>query len=73
MLFAFKVQTLFVLKPQYALKRHKLIFKGFKVSTSFIIHINVMLVKSLNVNYFMFYILDLWQFEQLYQFILKST
>lgn len=26
----------------------------------------IMLVKSLNVNYFMFYILDLWQFEQLY-------
>lgn len=41
MLFAFMVQTVFVLKPQYALKRHKLIFKGFKVLISFIIHTNV--------------------------------
>lgn len=41
MLFALKMQTLFVLKPQYALKRHKLIFKGFKVLISFTIHTHV--------------------------------
>lgn len=56
MLFALKMQTLFVLKPQYALKRHKLIFKGFKVLISFTIHTHVY---NACQKYLMFYILDL--------------